>query len=90
MPLFPDLKNQQSMLYVDNLCELVHLIIDNNQGGTYYPQQEAYIETSKIVGDIAKAVGNHMWQTKIFNPFCVCSQRILSSFRKPLVASRMI
>ena len=37
MPLFPDLKNQQSMLYVDNLCELVHLIIDNNQGGTYYP-----------------------------------------------------
>lgn len=69
MPLFPDLKNQQSMLYVDNLCELVHLIIDNNQGGTYYPQQEAYIETSKIVGDIAKAVGNHMWQTKIFNPF---------------------
>ena len=69
MPLFPDLKNQQSMLYVDNLCELVHLIIDNNQGGTYYPQQEAYIETSKIVGDIAKAVGNHMWQTKIFYPF---------------------
>ena len=69
MPLFPDLKNQQSMLYVDNLCELVHLIIDNNQGGTYYPQQEAYIETSKIVGDIAKAVGNHMWQTNIFNPF---------------------
>ena len=69
MPLFPDLKNQQSMLYVDNLCELVHLIIDNNQGGTYYPQQEAYIETSKIVGDIAKAVGNHMWQTKIFTPF---------------------
>lgn len=69
MPLFPDLKNQQSMLYVDNLCELVHLIIENNQGGTYYPQQEAYIETSKIVSDIAKAVGNHMWQTKIFNPF---------------------
>lgn len=69
MPLFPDLKNQQSMLYVDNLCELVHLIIDNNQGGTYYPQQEAYIETSKIVSDIAKAVGNHMCQTKIFNPF---------------------
>lgn len=69
MPLFPDLKNQQSMLYVDNLCELVHLIIENNQGGTYYPQQEVYIETSKIVSDIAKAVGNHMWQTKIFNPF---------------------
>ncbi|MBQ8240268.1 MAG: NAD-dependent epimerase/dehydratase family protein [Bacteroides sp.] len=69
MPIFPKLKNQQSMVYVDNLCELVHLIIENNKGGIYYPQQECYIETSKIVKDIADAVGNKMWQTKFFNPF---------------------
>ena len=69
MPIFPKLKNQQSMVYVDNLCELIHLIIENNKGGIYYPQQECYIETSKIVKDIADAVGNKMWQTKIFNPF---------------------
>lgn len=68
MPIFPKLENRQSMVYVDNLCELIHLIIENNQGGTYYPQQECYIETSKIVRDIAKAVGNKMWQTRIFNP----------------------
>lgn len=69
MPIFPKLKNRQSMVYVDNLCELIHLIIENNKGGIYYPQQECYIETSKIVKDIADAVGNKMWQTKIFNPF---------------------
>ena len=69
MPIFPKLQNQQSMVYVDNLCELIHLIIENNKGGIYYPQQECYIETSKIVKDIADAVGNKMWQTKIFNPF---------------------
>lgn len=69
MPIFPKLKNQQSMVYVDNLCELIHLIIENNKGGIYYPQQECYIETSKIVKDIADAVGNKMWQTKIFNLF---------------------
>lgn len=69
MPIFPNLKNQQSMVYVDNLCELIHLIIENNKGGIYYPQQECYIETSKIVKDIADAVGNKMWLTKIFNPF---------------------
>ena len=68
MPVFPKLKNQQSMVYVDNLCELIHLIIENNKGGIYYPQQECYIETSKIVKDIADAVGNKMWQTTIFNP----------------------
>lgn len=69
MPIFPKLKNQQSMVYVDNLCELIYLVIENNKGGIYYPQQECYIETSKIVKDIADAVGNKMWQTKIFNPF---------------------
>ena len=68
VPIFPKLENKQSMVYVDNLCELVKLVIENNQGGTYYPQQECYIKTSKIVADIAKAVGNKMWQTRIFNP----------------------
>ena len=68
MPIFPKLKNKQSMVYVDNLCELVRLIIENNQGGIYYPQQEVYIETSKIVADIAKSVGNTIWLTSIFNP----------------------
>lgn len=69
MPIFPKLKNQQSMIYVDNLCELIHLIIEHNKGGIYYPQQEVYIETSKIVKDISDAVGNKMWQTRMFNPF---------------------
>lgn len=78
MPIFPKLENRQSMVYVDNLCELIHLIIENNQGGTYYPQQECYIETSKIVRDIAKAVGNKMWQTRLFNPFL----RVLSKSEK--------
>lgn len=68
MPIFPKLENKQSMVYVDNLCELVRLVIENNKGGIYYPQQECYIETSKIVKDIANAVGNKMWQTRIFNP----------------------
>lgn len=67
-PIFPKLENKQSMVYIDNLCELVRLIIDNNEGGIFYPQQEVYIETSKIVADIAMAVGNKMWQTRIFNP----------------------
>ncbi len=66
--VFPKLKNQQSMIYVDNLMELVHLIIDNNQGGIYYPQQPKYIETSEIVKDLSDAFGKSMWVTPIFNP----------------------
>lgn len=78
MPIFPKLRNKQSMVYVDNLCELIKLIIENNKGGIYYPQQECYIETSKIVADIAKAVGNKMWLTCLFNP----ALRLLSKLPK--------
>lgn len=78
MPIFPKLENRQSMVYVDNLCELIKLIIENNKGGIYYPQQECYIETSKIVADIARAVGNKMWQTRMFNP----ALRLLSKIPK--------
>lgn len=78
MPVFPKLENRQSMVYVDNLCELVKLVIENCKGGTYFPQQECYIETSKIVADIAKAVGNKMWQTRMFNP----ALRLLSKCEK--------
>ena len=77
MHIFPKLENKQSMVYVDNLCELIKLIIENGKGGIYYPQQECYIETSKIVADIAKEVGNKMWQTRIFNP----ALRFFSKFR---------
>lgn len=76
MPIFPKIENKQSMLYVDNLCELVRLIIEHNQGGIFYPQQERYIETSVIVADIARAVGNRMLQTRLFNPVL----RLLSKF----------
>ncbi len=78
MPIFPNIKNRQSMVYVDNLCELVKLVIEHNQGGIYFPQQEVYIQTSKIVKDIAESVGNRMHLTKIFNP----ALRFLSRFEK--------
>ncbi|MFR2767078.1 MAG: hypothetical protein ACLTAI_01275 [Thomasclavelia sp.] len=45
-------KNQQSkrsMLYVENLCEFVRLVISNNNQGIYYPQNSEYASTTAIV-----------------------------------------
>lgn len=68
MPIFPDVKNSISMIYSDNLCELVRLIAVSKQSGTYYPQQERYICTSKLVKDISVASGHRLFLTKVFNP----------------------
>lgn len=66
--VFPNLSNARSMIYSDNLCELVKLIAEKNEGGYFYPQQEEYICTSKLVRDIAVTAGKRMFLTRLFNP----------------------
>ena len=61
------MKNARSMIYSDNLCELVKLIAENKSSGYFYPQQEVHICTSKLVKDIATAAGKPMLLTKVFN-----------------------
>lgn len=67
-PFFPDIRNERSMIYADNLCELVRLIVENESRGLFYPQQECYICTSQIVKDIAVAMHHGLHLTRFFNP----------------------
>lgn len=78
LPVFPYVKNSRSMIYSDNLCELIRLIIENKSSGIFYPQQEVYICTSKIMKDIAGQVGHKIWMTRLFNPILkLMSKRIM-------------
>lgn len=67
-PFFPNIKNERSMIYADNLCELVRLIAENESSGLFCPQQECYICTSKIVKDMADAMHHPLHLTRFFNP----------------------
>lgn len=65
-PVFPDVKNQRSMLYVGNLCEFVRLMVENEESGTFWPQNKEYSNTSKMVEMIAAAHGKKMKLVKGF------------------------
>ena len=67
-PVFPDIDNQRSMLHIDNLCEFVKLVIDNNECGLFFPQNPEYVRTSEMVGLIAEVHGRKIWLTRLFNP----------------------
>ncbi|MGP6146533.1 NAD-dependent epimerase/dehydratase family protein [Jeotgalibaca sp. A122] len=67
-PLFPDINNKRSMLHIDNLCEFIRLIIDNEEKGIFFPQNKEYVKTSEMVKIIAKVNNNAIHLTKIFNP----------------------
>ena len=68
LPIFPDIDNERSMLHIDNLCEFIRLMIDNEERGLFFPQNEEYVKTSEMVRMIAEAHGRKIRLTKVFNP----------------------
>lgn len=69
LPFFPDVKNQRSMLYVGNLCKFVSLMIENEERGIFFPQNNEYIRTSEMVRLIAATHNKKIRLIKISNPF---------------------
>lgn len=65
-PIFPYVKNERSMLYIENLCEFVRLMIENNEQGTFWPQNAEYSNTSELVKMIAEAHGKKVRLVKGF------------------------
>lgn len=65
-PVFPMVKNQRSMLYIENLCEFVRLMVENEEQGTFWPQNAEYSNTSGLVKLIAEAHGKKVRIVKGF------------------------
>jgi UDP-glucose 4-epimerase len=68
LPVFPDVDNRRSMIYIDNLCEFVRLMIENEERGLFFPQNREYVKTSEMVRLIAEAVGRNIRLIRAFNP----------------------
>ncbi|MCB2353550.1 NAD-dependent epimerase/dehydratase family protein [Clostridium estertheticum] len=76
LPLFPDVDNERSMLHIDNLCEFIRLLIQNEEKGIFFPQNREYVNTAKMVKLIAEAHGKKIKLTKAFNP----ALRVMGNF----------
>lgn len=74
--IFPRVDNERSMLFVGNLMAFVKLMIDNDESGTFFPQNGEYSNTSELVRMIAAAhgrkirlIGGLTWALKILGVF---------------------
>jgi UDP-glucose 4-epimerase len=47
--IYPVIENQRSVLNVNNLSRLVSYFIKNNLSGIYFPQDDQYLETLKLI-----------------------------------------
>lgn len=66
-PVFPDYGNRKSMIYIDNLCEFVRLVIEEGSGGIFTPQNKELVSTADLVREIAENAGHKVWFTRLFN-----------------------
>lgn len=67
LPVFPTYKNKKSMIYIDNLCEFVRLVIDEHTGGVLTPQNKELVSTSALVSEIASVNSHRVFKIGIFN-----------------------
>lgn len=76
LPFFPDVQNQRSMIYIENLCEFIRQRIEEGQGGLYFPQNPEYTNTSRMVQEIAAAHGKKVRLLKVMNPLVALASRM--------------
>ncbi len=75
LPIFPTVQNERSMLYIENLCEFVRLLIESGEGGVFFPQNKEYSTTSEMVQIIAEVSGKKLRGWSILNPFVVLAAK---------------
>lgn len=85
-PIFPLVENQRSMLYIENLCEFVRLMIENDESGIFFPQNKEYSNTSELVKMIAEAHGKRVrlvkgfaWALKLLGHFAPAVNKAFGS-----------
>ncbi len=67
LPVFPDISNERSMLYIENLCELLAQVMIRGQGGIFWPQNAQYTNTSEMVRIIGQVSGHRIVVSKAWN-----------------------
>ena len=67
LPIFPDVQNERSMLYIENLCELLCQVMIRGEGGIFWPQNAEYTRTSDMVRMIAEVKGHKIGVSKAWN-----------------------
>lgn len=75
LPVFPDVDNERSMLYIENLCEFLCqvMLVDVKKNATVLiPQNAEWTKTSEMVKEIAAVSGKNV--------------RLLGGIMKPAVA----
>lgn len=69
LPFFPNVQNERSMLYIENLCEFLCQVMMRGERGVFWPQNAEYARTSDLVKMIGAENGHKVRLSKFWNGF---------------------
>lgn len=75
LPVFPQVENRRSMLYIGNFVEFLRLVIEHEDRGIFHPQNREYVNTSDLAARIARTHGRKLWLI----PGCGWALRLLGT-----------
>ena len=84
--IFPNVKNQRSVIYIDNLISFVKLSVDNGLSGLYFPQNRFYVCTSDMAKYIATSLNRKIYLEYLMGRI-VCVLRLLFPMAKKAFGS---
>lgn len=76
LPIFPNVVNERSMLYIDNLCEFLAQVMIRGEEGIFWPQNKEYSRTSEIVKQIAEVNQHRIYVSKVWNWMVVLASKV--------------
>jgi UDP-glucose 4-epimerase len=56
-PVFPDVANVRSMIFIDHLCAFLAQVVERGSAGLFFPQNREYVSTSELAAVIRSLHG---------------------------------
>jgi len=81
LPIFPDIKNERSMLFIDNLSEFLCQIMIRKERGIFWPQNAEYSNTSELVKWIAEVNKHRILISKFWNTGIKLASKLPGGFK---------
>lgn len=66
-PVFPNVNNRRSMIFIDNLSNYIKIIIDLQSEGVHFPQNVEYVNITSLVKLISNLHHKKLRTTKLLN-----------------------
>jgi UDP-glucose 4-epimerase len=96
LPFLPTLENRRSMIYIENLAELLAIVAEESASGVLCPQNAEYVCTSDMLAEARKGLGKSVRRLPLLNllirvamPICPPLRNAFSSLCYSREASRM-